>query len=118
MASKPRLLFVVTEDWYFVSHRLDLARAARDAGFEVGLATRIAPARMDQNEGLDLFPLRYMRRSSRNPWVEIRAVNELTALYRHWCPDIAHHVAAKPVIYGGIAARRANLPVLSVRLPD
>ena len=111
MATKPRLLFVVTEDWYFVSHRLDLARAARDAGFEVGLATRIAScAERIQAEGIALFPLQYMRRSSRNPWVEICAVNELTALYRRWRPNIAHHVATKPVIYGGVAARRANVP--------
>ena len=113
MATKPRLLFVITEDWYFVSHRLDLARAARDAGFEVGIATRVAScSEQIRNAGIDLFPLRYMRRSSRNPWIEIRAVNELTALYRHWRPNIVHHVAAKPVIYGGIAARRAQVPAL------
>ena len=111
MATKPRLLFVVTEDWYFVSHRLDLAQAARNAGFEVGIATRVdSCAEGIRSKDLNLFPLRYMRRSSRNPWIEMRAINELTALYRHWRPDIAHHVAAKPVIYGGIAARRANVP--------
>lgn len=111
MASKPRLLFVVTEDWYFISHRRDLARAARDAGFEVGLATRVSScAEQIRAEGIDLFPLRYMRRSSRNPWVEIRAAQELTALYRQWHPNVVHHVAAKPVIYGGIAAKRAQVP--------
>jgi hypothetical protein len=34
----PKLLFFVTEDWYFCSHRLPLAIAARDAGFEVAVA--------------------------------------------------------------------------------
>ncbi len=29
---KPKLLYVVTEDWYFCSHRLPLARAARYDG--------------------------------------------------------------------------------------
>ena len=110
MPTKPRLLFVVTEDWYFVSHRLDLARAARDAGFQVGIATRVGScADQIMAEGLELFPLRYMRRSSRNPWIELRAINELTTLYRNWRPDIVHHVAAKPVIYGGIAARHARV---------
>lgn len=113
MPTKPRLLFVITEDWYFVSHRLDLARAARDAGFEVGIATRVAScSEQIRNAGIHLFPLRYMRRSSRNPWIELRAVNELTALYRHWRPNIVHHVAAKPVIYGGLAARRARVPAV------
>jgi len=113
MPTKPRLLFVVTEDWYFVSHRLDLARAARDAGFQVGIATRVSSC-ADQitAEGLELFPLRYMRRSSRNPWIELQAVHELSALYKRWRPDIAHHVAAKPVIYGGIAAQSARVPAV------
>ena len=31
----PRLLYVVSEDWYFLAHRLPMARAARDAGYEV-----------------------------------------------------------------------------------
>ena len=37
----PRILYVVTEDWYFLSHRLPMARAAKEAGFEVHVATRI-----------------------------------------------------------------------------
>ena len=40
-AGRPKLLFLVTEDWYFCSHRLPVARAARDAGFEVVVATRV-----------------------------------------------------------------------------
>jgi len=113
MATKPRLLFVVTEDWYFVSHRLDLARAAQAAGFEVGIATRVnACAQNIVDHGLELFPLRFMRRSSRRPWIELQAVRELTALYREWRPTITHHVAAKPVIYGGLAAQRARVPAV------
>lgn len=113
MAGEPRLLFVVTEDWYFASHRLSLARAARDAGFTVGLATRVSSwAGRIGREGIELFPLRYLRRSSRNPRTELRAIAELTELYRSWQPSIAHHVAAKPIIYGGIAARRAGVPAM------
>ncbi len=41
-ATTPRLLYVVTEDWAFLSHRLPMARAARDAGFEVHVATRVS----------------------------------------------------------------------------
>ena len=42
MAAKPKLLYVVTEDWYFVLHWLRLARAASDAGFDVGVAVRVS----------------------------------------------------------------------------
>ena len=37
----PRILYVVTEDWYFLSHRLPMARTAKQAGFEVHVATRL-----------------------------------------------------------------------------
>lgn len=35
-----RLLFVVSEDWYFASHRLDLAKLALSRGWEVSVACR------------------------------------------------------------------------------
>lgn len=38
---KRRLLFVVTEAWYFRSHRRGLALAAKAAGWEVHIATRV-----------------------------------------------------------------------------
>src|SRR6202035_5211130 len=41
----PRLLYVTAEDWAFLSHRLPMARAARDAGFDVHVATRVQNGR-------------------------------------------------------------------------
>lgn len=38
--SKPLLCFVVTEDWYFASHRFQLGQAALQAGFDVVVVTR------------------------------------------------------------------------------
>ncbi len=113
MAAKPKLLYVVTEDWYFVLHWLRLARAARDSGFDVGVAVRVSKCKESiAAADLPLFPLNYLRRSSLNPFVETAAVSELTSLYRNWRPSLVHHVAAKPVIYGGIAARRAGVPAV------
>ena len=57
-ARRPKLLFLVTEDWYFCSHRLPVARAARDAGFEVVVATRVrAHGERIRDEGFALRPL-------------------------------------------------------------
>ena len=36
-----RIVYVVTEDWYFLSHRLPMARAAKAAGYEIHVATRL-----------------------------------------------------------------------------
>ena len=57
-----RLLYVVTEDWYFLSHRLPMARAARDAGFEVHVATRVVDgAAAIRAEGFMLHPVPFVR---------------------------------------------------------
>ena len=102
-----KLLFVVTEDWYFVSHRLPLAVAAREAGFDVTVATRVgAHGEMIRAAGIRLIPFALSRRGG-NP---LREVAALVRLYRREQPDIVHHVALKPVMFGALAARLARVP--------
>ena len=108
----PKLLFVVTEDWYFWSHRLDLARAAAQDGFDVSIATRVTDhGERIQREGFRLFPIGLFR-SSRNPFVELASVFELIRLYRRERPAIVHHVAIKPIMYGSLAAWISGVPVV------
>jgi glycosyltransferase involved in cell wall biosynthesis len=105
------VLFVVTEDWYFHSHRLPLAEAALAAGYAVGVATRVDAHRAAIEAcGCEVIPLRRLRRRSLNPLREIGAVIELVGVYRRWRPDIVHQVAMKPVLYGSLAARLAGVP--------
>jgi glycosyltransferase involved in cell wall biosynthesis len=110
---QPRLLFVVAEDWYFCSHRLHIALAARDAGFDVVVATRVRAEGGDAARitaaGLRLHPIG-MSRGRLNPWRELLSVLELLRVYRRERPDLVHHVAVKPVIYGSLAARLAGVP--------
>lgn len=108
-----RLLFLVTEDWYFCSHRLPIARAAKEAGYDVAVACRVrAHGERVKEAGIALYPLEELSRKSRNPVRELAALREITSLYRAVRPDIVHHVALKPVIYGSIAARRAGVPAV------
>ena len=73
---RPKLLFLVTEDWYFCSHRLPIARAARDAGYHVTVATRVTDHGLAiRDEGFDLVPLGMERRNS-NPLREIGSLIE------------------------------------------
>lgn len=108
----PRLLFFVTEDWYFCSHRLPVARAARDAGFQVIVATRVQ-RHADEilREGFKLVPI-HLRRRNGALWQELQTVRELVRLYRVQRPDIVHHIAMKPLLYGAIAARLARTPAV------
>ena len=106
----PKLLFFVTEDWYFCSHRLALAVAAREAGFGVVVVTRVREhGEVIRRAGLDLIPFEISRRGL-NPFRELGALTRLTDLYRREKPDLVHHVAMKPVLYGTLAARLAGVP--------
>lgn len=110
-----KLLFVVADDWYFLSHRLPLALAALREGFEVIVATRVG-TQGDQiiDAGFRLIPLEHLKREKRSPINELRAITELRAIYRREMPDIVHHVALKPVLYGNIAA--LGLPLKTVNV--
>ncbi|MBL8074930.1 MAG: glycosyltransferase family 4 protein [Nitrospira sp.] len=112
MTGRPRLLYLITEDWYFWSHRLDLARAARDAGFDVTIATRVTDhGKQIQEEGFHLVPIALFRRS-RNPLRELRAIAELVGIYRQVRPHLVHHVAMKPILYGSLAAWVVRVPAI------
>lgn len=103
----PKLLFLVTEDWYFVSHRLPLAMVAQAAGYEVAVATRAGrQADVIRNAGIRLIPFAMSRRGG-NPFAEVMA---LWRLYRVEKPDLVHHVALKPVMFGALAAWMARVP--------
>ncbi len=107
-----KLLFLVTEDWYFCSHRLPPARAAQAAGYEVVVATRVEHRGADiEAEGFKLIPIN-LRRRSRNPFRELAAIAEIARIYRRERPDIVHHVAIKPVLYGSLAAMLARRPAV------
>ena len=110
-ASSKKILFVVTEDWYFCSHRMPLAIAAIRAGFQVAVATRVTKhQKIIEESGIRVIPLSWMRRSSLNPIRELFALWELIFLYRRERPDLVHQVALKPAIFGSLAARLTGVP--------
>ncbi|HMN38536.1 MAG TPA: glycosyltransferase family 4 protein [Hyphomicrobium sp.] len=104
--SRKRILYVATEDWYFISDTLPLAMAARDEGYQVAVAAR-ANGREDviRNAGLEFHELRRISRSGTGAVSESRSVAELAHLYRSLAPDLVHHIALKPILYGALAAR-------------
>ncbi|MGC2199810.1 MAG: glycosyltransferase family 4 protein [Stellaceae bacterium] len=106
--SRPKLLFLVTEDWYFCSHRLPVARAAQAAGFAVTVAARVrSHADQIRAEGFALHPISWRRRGDKLIG-SARAICEIARLYRHERPDLVHHIALKPVLFGRVARRLAS----------
>lgn len=101
---KSKLLFFVTEDWYFYSHRLHLASRAVGNGFDVYVLTRVSQFKASiEDQGIHVIPLK-IHRGSLNVLLEIRTLWSVWKVYRKLKPDIVHHVAMKPVLYGGTMA--------------
>jgi glycosyltransferase involved in cell wall biosynthesis len=110
MVTPPKLIFLVTEDWYFWAHRLPQAQAARAAGFDVAVATRVQNhGERIRAAGFTLHPLRWRRRSA-NPFAALAAVLDTARLYRRERPALVHHVSQKPILIGSMAAAFAGVP--------
>jgi glycosyltransferase involved in cell wall biosynthesis len=102
--AKLRLLYVVTEDWAFLSHRLPMARAAREAGLEVHVATRVSKgAAAIEAEGFILHPIPFAR-GSLSPVATFSAIAALRRVHREIKPVLVHHVALQACVLGMLAA--------------
>ena len=101
-----KILFVVNTSEFFISHRLEIAKSAKDKGFEVHVATAY-----DQNsvqkikrEGFFYHEINFSRKSG-NIFRELSTVLSLYALFKKSKPDLVHLITIKPYLYGGIVAR-------------
>lgn len=110
--SPARVLFVLNDSRFFVSHRLLLARGLRDAGYDVHVA---AAAEDGVNAilaaGFPFHPIP-LQKQGLNPFADVRALSEIFRLYRRLRPSIVHHVTIKAVLYGTVAARMARVPAV------
>src|SRR5919106_2013092 len=109
-----RILYVVTEDWYFLSHRLPMARAASQAGYEVHVAARLKDGRAAiEGEGFVPHALSWSR-GSLSLWGSLAAIAELRRLIRQVEPDLLHNISLKPVLLGSAASLgRSELAVVN-----
>jgi len=108
-----KVFYLITEDWYFWSHRLVLARAARDAGHPVVLMTHVTElGDAIRAEGFTLVPWS-IDRGSMNPFKELKSFLAVLRAFRQHRPDVAHNVTLKSVLYGGLAARVFGVPSLN-----
>jgi len=103
-AAPRRLLYVVNEDFAFLLNRLPMARAARDAGFEVHVATHVnKDAKFIEAEGFILHDIP-LRRGGLSPLAAIPTILALYRIERRIKPQILHHSGLQCCIYGSIAA--------------
>lgn len=112
----PKLLYLVSDDRYFCSHRLSLARAAVEKGYQVAVATRCTEKdrshyqSLIEQQGIRVYPLQHFNRAGLHPWRQMKTLFELIRIYRDFKPDVVHHVAVKPVLLGSFVAQWCKIP--------
>lgn len=100
-----KLLIVVNVDWFFLSHRKDVALAAKEAGWDVTIVTADT-GKLKDIEALGLKTMNLpMSRSGMNIVQELKTLNWLRKLYKHKKPDVVHHVGMKTILWGTLAAK-------------
>lgn len=105
----PTIAFLITEDWFFCSHFLPMARAAREMGMDVVVITRVrAHQQMIEATGARVIALEAERKSL-NPQAVLANISRLRAILRQVQPDILHMIALRPILLGGLAARSTGI---------
>jgi glycosyltransferase involved in cell wall biosynthesis len=111
-ALNPKVILVANTDWYLYNFRLSLVRSLQQNGYEV---TLVSPSGR-YVENLSRLGLRHIEwdvsRQSLSPFHEALALRRLLQIYRQERPDLVHHFTIKPVIYGSLAARMAEVPAV------
>lgn len=116
------MLYVVNVGWFFVSHRLPLARAAVVAGNEVHVAASLE-GELDSNTGRALsaagisFHELHFSRSGSGIFELVRNVFELARLFRLVKPDIVHLITLKPALLGGVVSHFTGIKAVVLAIP-
>lgn len=103
------ILLVANWDWVLYNFRLPLARELEKNRQNVILVC--PPGKYTekiQSLGFSWYPWNLNRRSI-YPWRELISVIELYKIYRHFRPVAVHHFTIKPILYGSLAARFAQI---------
>jgi glycosyltransferase involved in cell wall biosynthesis len=100
-----KIVYLVNWDGFFLSHRLPLARAARDAGAEVFVAAEdTGRGERIEREGLRFIPIPFSRQGT-NPFREAGTLLAVRRFLHRIRPDLLHNVSTKPVLYGSLISR-------------
>lgn len=104
-----KLFMVVNVDWFFLSHRKDIALAAQNKDWDVTIVTADTGKLKDiQALGLKTINLP-MSRSGMNIKEEMETLYFLYKLYKQEKPDVVHHVGMKAILWGTLAAKFAKV---------
>ena len=114
----PKILYITTEDRFFLSHIKERAEHASNNGFKIAVAakkTQEKYVREIESCGFEFFDTQ-VERQSLGPITQLRAIKRLLSIYLKVKPDISHHLGAKAIIYGTIACKLAASLLRSTKI--
>ena len=104
-----KIIFNITEDWFFLSHFLSRALSAKRNGFEIYVCCNETNKKnVIESYGIKFIRLPY-KRASINPLYETYILIRLIFIIINVRPDLVHNVALKPIIQGSIASKLLNV---------
>ena len=107
-----KLFIVVNQDFFFLSHRLPIGVAARDAGYDVTIVSEDTGVSYKIREaGLNTINLP-INKAGTNLSDEMKTLLFLYNLFRKEKPDIVHLVGLKTMLWGSLACRLAGVKAM------
>ncbi|MEY8720131.1 glycosyltransferase family 4 protein [Bacteroides stercorirosoris] len=104
-----KLFIVVNVDWFFLSHRKNIALRAQEVGYDVTIVTKDTGQKQNiEALGLKMIDLP-MNRSGQNIIEELYTCWFLYRLYCRERPDLVHHVGLKTILWGTLAAKLSKV---------
>lgn len=102
LPEKSKVLLLITEDWFAISHFKPMISALVAAGYEIAIATTVHSGLEEISAlGVRVIPLDF-ERSSKDPVRQVALAAALRRLIRAEQPALVHAIALKPILLGGL----------------
>lgn len=99
------VLFLVNVDWFFISHRLPIAKKALDNGYQVSIACKFTEHKSELSEmGFNVIDIPF-NRSGGGIKSEINTIRSIKRIIKVVNPNLIHAITIKPVLYTGLALK-------------
>ena len=105
-----RIVVLITEDWFVLSHFRPLLAALKECAREIVVVTRCT-GRLAEIQALGVRTIAFdYRRSSINPLDAASSVRALASILRVESSEVVHMVALKPMILGSLSLNLMQVP--------
>jgi glycosyltransferase involved in cell wall biosynthesis len=115
---KRKMIFLLNDAKFLLSHRLEFSIAMRDEGYEMHIICACKEKETIsylESEGFYFHQLP-ITRSGLNPFGELRAILNIYRLFKQIKPDLSYMVSIKAVIYGGLISRILKVPSVLITI--